>query len=435
MRTVHVGNVANIAYLTVKALRAAGAEADVYIPDQGLPAISYPEWEEGDFDVSSVSWSSPDWQAVPMRNNWTRPPWVKRVPDSMWKRLPFSNDDPFVRCSEGRLNARRAWRMHRVVNEALRRRGLPELKIEETCRMFDIFRWEEMVRAYDVVVAYGAEPIQCLGDFPPRPYIAVDYGSPLRAMIHGEAGPYDPNLLRASYEWADRVVLTNPDTQPIAEELGLRYVFIPHPVDEGKFHPGPSAMRSQLENTFGNDLLILFCPARHDWKIKGSDVMIRGVARFLRATNHRAVLALAAWGNDMERSRDLLRREGVADMVVWQAACPKIQLAEWYRAADVVLDQFAIGTFGLATAEAMACGKPVVLHFKPEVHHWCFPELPPVVAAADEEELLEALIRLAADPELRERVGQTNHRWFLQYHSLDVVARGHLRLYREIFPR
>ena len=47
-----------------------------------------------------------------------------------------------------------------------------------------------------------------------------------------------------------------------------------------------------------------------------------------------------------------------------------------YRAADVVLDQFLIGTFGAVAPEAMACGTPVLMAFEPSLHEWCFPELP-----------------------------------------------------------
>lgn len=434
MRTVHVGNVANIAYLTAKALRAQKGEADVYIPERGLHALSYPEWEEGDFDVTAVSVSTPDWTRVEMRNGWKRPAWVKPVPEPMWQHLPHAEEDPFVAQCERRLNVRRAWRQHRVVNAGLRRRGLAELSLPDTNRMFDIYRWDKMVRYYDIVVAYGAEPINCLLDYPQKPFIAVDYGSPLRTMIFGDSGPFDPRLLRASYERADRVVLTNPDTQPIAEDLRLRYVFIPHPVDEAKFRPGPSPLREEIERQFGRESVVVFCPTRHDWKVKGSDVMIRGVARVLRGTRARVVLVLAAWGEDVEKSRDLLRREGIVDQVVWQPALPKIRIADWYRAADVILDQFVIGTFGLVTAEAMACGKPVILSFKPEVHRWCFAELPPVVPAADEGEVFRELLALVEDRDRREALGQSAREWFLRYHSLEIVARAHVRLYREVLP-
>jgi len=432
MKIVHLGNVANIAYLTVKALRERGLKADIFVPMAGLPAVSYPEWEEGDFDPAQIQFATPDWTRVRMRNGWQRPSWVKTMPTSTWHQLPFSDEDQFISHMEACLNTRLSWHRHQVVNDSLGRRGLSEINFIMSSCLFDIYRHEKVVSDYDIVVAYGADPIDCLVDFPRKPYIAVDYGSPLRTMIFGDSGPFDPRLLRAGYEWADKVVLTNPDTQPIAEELGLRYVFIPHPVDESKFRPGKSSVRDEIERLLGKDVLILFCPARQDWHIKGSDVMIRGVAKLLR--NHKAPikLILTAWGNDLERSRDLVCRERINDKVFWQPMLTKPQLAEWCKAADVILDQFAIGTFGLATAEAMACGKPVILNFKPKVHHWCFPELPPLISAEDEDEVFREVSALVEDAVRRKQLGQQSRDWFMRYHSMDVVAREHLRLYNEI---
>ena len=56
----------------------------------------------------------------------------------------------------------------------------------------------------------------------------------------------------------------------------------------------------------------------------------------------------------------------------------KMRLLEYYRAADIVLDQFheAVGSFGTVTVEAMACGRPVIMYFNPQVHEWCLEENP-----------------------------------------------------------
>lgn len=433
MKIAHIGNVANIAYLNTKLLRRKNVHADVYVHDYGITCLSCPEWEEGDFDANAVSMSNPDWSKVSMRNGWTRPEWVKSVPSSTWHRLPYAKADPFIERMEAKLNAALKYRQHRIVNASLKRRGLPELEFAETSRHFDIYRWEKMIADYDIVVAYGAEPIGCLVDYPAKPYIAVDYGPPLRTMISGQSGPYNSQLLQASYEMADCVVLTNPDLRDVAEQLRLKsYVFIPHPIDETRYAPGLSEVRSELESQFGEDVLVLFAPARHDWSIKGNDKMIRAFSRLVEEHSEPLVLILNSWGQEIERSKALLYSEGLEDKVIWLPLISKFQMVEYYRAADIVLDQFNIGTFGLATPEAMACGKPVVLHFDPKIHTWCFTEMPPVLEAQTQEEIYEQVRALVRDPERRRQIGQESREWIIQHHGWAHVANAHIELYERI---
>ena len=437
MKVVHIGNVANIAYLNTKFLRRKGVNADVYVNDYGTICLSFPEWEEGDFDVHAVSMENPDWSKVSMKNDWKRPEWVKSVPPPTWHRLPFSQDDTFIERMEANLNVKLSYKKYRIVVESLKRRGLPELSFEEISRHFDIYRWERMVADYDIVVAYGVEPINCLVDYPAKPYIAVDYGNPLREMIgQGKSRVYNPQLLRGSYTMADYVILTNPDVRDIVDQLGLRnYIFIPHPVDETRYAPGPSQVRAELESRFGKDVVVVFAPARHDWSIKGNDKMIQAFSRLVKEHSAPLVLILNSWGQEVERSKELLRCEGLEDKVIWLPLISKFQMVEYYRAADIVLDQFNIGTFGLTTPEAMACGKPVVLHFDPKVHAWCFTEMPPVLQAQTSEEIYEQVRRLIIDPEFRRQIGEKSREWVIQHHGWEKVANLHIELYQRILSR
>jgi len=110
-------------------------------------------------------------------------------------------------------------------------------------------------------------------------------------------------------------------------------------------------------------------------------------------------------------------------------------MLDHYRAADVVLDQFVIGTFGLAAGEAMACAKPVMVKFDPRFHAGLFPEMPPVVPACDEEEIAFELRRLVLDPELREAIGTRAREWVCQHHGWRTVADRQIQLYEEILGR
>src|SRR5207248_10054753 len=102
------------------------------------------------------------------------------------------------------------------------------------------------------------------------------------------------------------------------------------------------------------------------------------------------------------------------------------------RGADVVLDQFEIGTFGAIAPEAMACGATVLMAFEPEIHRWCFEELPPVVAVRTAEEIGSALTRLARDDPERQRLGREGRAWVERHHSWRLVVDRQLAFYEEL---
>ena len=60
------------------------------------------------------------------------------------------------------------------------------------------------------------------------------------------------------------------------------------------------------------------------------------------------------------RSLGLVSVPGVPDVVRFQPPVARERLADWYRAADVVVVPSHSESFGLVAIEAQACGTPVV---------------------------------------------------------------------------
>lgn len=440
MKVVHIGNVANIAYLNVKFLRRLGIEADLYYYDFDL-CLAQPEWEdahiEGDIDVMDQGWRKHVTISDYERPSWAHP--VDMTPRQWSIRIPFADPhkgrfSAFLARWQYRINrVIPAWQQYRIVRRSLQKRGVSiNISLKNSVLYFDIYRFSNIVKNYDLVQAYGLEPIHCLIER--KPYIAHEFGTmrdiPFEAGLRGR-------LLAAAYQQANKVIITNPDVLPMAKRLGLKnYVFIPHPVDEEKFCPGESTVRHKLKQQFGDDLIVLFAPARHDWAIKGTDKMIWAVARLMREVKGaNIVLILTTWGQEIERTKSLISLEGISHRVIWLPVLPKRKMVEYYRAADIVLDQFNIGTFGLVTAEAMACGKPVIAHFDPKIHEWCFTEMPPIIKAYTKEAIFERLKDLIRDPQARERIGQRSREWIVQYHGWRQVAQEHIKLYKEILEK
>jgi glycosyltransferase involved in cell wall biosynthesis len=101
-----------------------------------------------------------------------------------------------------------------------------------------------------------------------------------------------------------------------------------------------------------------------------------------------------------------------------------------FGAGDVYLFPTKDENQGIAVLEAMACGKAVVLSDIPVFREF-FTDGEDCLRCSSFAEYREALDRLAADPDLRERLGE-NARETAAEHSLDRVREGLLDAYREV---
>jgi glycosyltransferase involved in cell wall biosynthesis len=105
-----------------------------------------------------------------------------------------------------------------------------------------------------------------------------------------------------------------------------------------------------------------------------------------------------------------------------------------YARADIVVDQLNAGWHGVFALEAMALGKPVVAHLKPDVVERSAEgygvRLPIVPASKDN--LVEALRPLVEQPALRREIGAASRAYVEQVHDIDRVAARLLDLYRSL---
>jgi glycosyltransferase involved in cell wall biosynthesis len=430
MRVLHIGNVANNGYLNAKFQRRDGIEADAICDERHI--LSLPEWEDADLHGTFDPY--PDLAELRRAGRWERPPWV------------LEEDDPAARSRfRGHLflsGIANAYAVPAVRPRLLRRVRADYAPLEAELgplRPLDISRgllalerfsllWPNLARRlsrYDLAQLYATHSILAYLADPDRPYVAFEHGT-LRDIPFEDS--WRGRLLALSYRQAAKVVITNADVLSSARRLGLdNYVFIPHPVDETKYTPGESAFRAGLG--LGDEHLLL-SPSSQTWHIKGNDALLRGFAEHVRR-GHDAVLVLTDWGPDVERSRALAGELGVAERLRWLPPLPKLRLIEAYRAADVVLDQFVLGTFGAIAPEAMACCCPVVMAIDPGLHEWCFKELPPVVPASEAGEIAVSLGRLA-DPAERARVGTASRSWVEREHGWRLVLDRHRAIYDEV---
>jgi D-inositol-3-phosphate glycosyltransferase len=102
--------------------------------------------------------------------------------------------------------------------------------------------------------------------------------------------------------------------------------------------------------------------------LKAPDVLLRAVARLLEQRprlRERMVVPVVGGpsGSGMARPEGLQKLAahlGISDVVLFRPPVGQDQLADWYRAASVLVMPSHSESFGLVAVEAQACGTPVI---------------------------------------------------------------------------
>ncbi len=193
----------------------------------------------------------------------------------------------------------------------------------------------------------------------------------------------------------------------------------------------------------------LFAPAEAQMGRRASEFVIgfagrlvpeKGIAILLRAC---AALPFRGWtlhllGNGPHQARfaALAQQLGIGDRVRFWGHLPSMQVADFYRALDVlVLPSLSrpnwIEQFGRVLIEAMACGVPVIGSDSGEIPYvigdagLIFPE-------GDAAALAELLASLAQSPERRAALAAQGRARVLAHFTQAQVAADTARVYREV---
>ncbi|EWS99828.1 D-inositol 3-phosphate glycosyltransferase [Intrasporangium oryzae NRRL B-24470] len=171
-------------------------------------------------------------------------------------------------------------------------------------------------------------------------------------------------------EAADRLIAnTDDEARELIElyaALPRKVSVVPPGVDLSTFTAGDrTAARSGLGLPLDGDLLLFVGRIQ---PLKAPDVLLRAAHELIRRDpTRRRTLSVAVLGGPSgsgltrpHELEDLAAALGIADVVRFVPPVPRPVLAQWYRAADLVVVPSYSESFGLVAIEAQACGTPVV---------------------------------------------------------------------------
>lgn len=417
MRVAVYDNLGNNAYEQAKSFRRLGVPADVVVDPLDTFVMSDPRWEDLDLELAA---DRLDRAYLP--EDAPVPDWVRRPPAGAPNPSgPAGLTKSALRSAPGCVRALR--------------RGGPFAVYLAAARSWVL----RTLREYDVAFARGVGPAWCAlagvrciaqtygGDITIAPFL--DQPDFPGAEHTAKPSPSREDcavarLQRDGLRRSELVLLSDPRFVPFAERLGLAdsSMFVPFVLDTEKFVPGEEPeLRRELLGT--DEGVLVFVPSRQDWRWKGSDRILRGFAE-ASAGDPGVRLVCAGWGADRERSQALVEELGITGRtVLLPNALSKGRLVRYLHAADVVIDQVVLGSYGTSAIEAMSCARPVIMHLDPERFEGRFAELPPVCGAESAEDVSRELRALIGQPRLREDLGAKGRRWVVENHGDGVAQR------------
>ena len=207
-------------------------------------------------------------------------------------------------------------------------------------------------------------------------------------------------------------------------------------VDLYTFTPGES--RSTARDQIGqpHDALIVSFVGRIQ-PHKGPEVLIRATSELVKHTpllRHKLIVnivggASGANTEEVDRLKELTTWLAIDDVVRFTPPVPRVDLPQWYRAADLVIVPSYSESFGLVALEAQACGTPVVATAVGGLRTAVADGISGVLVDGHDPKAWSSVIsRLLQEPQRRVllSMGAIEH---ASHFGWDVTARGTLDIY------
>ena len=238
-----------------------------------------------------------------------------------------------------------------------------------------------------------------------KPIIGHAHGSDLRLSLKHPAWG---RIVRSNLKKCDRILVSTPDILEEARRFRADAEYLPNPFDRGLFYPKPIENHERKSVLIASDL---------NWSVKGTDVAIRALSKI----KNELEIHVIRHGLDFERTLSLAKKLGLRLNILPKV--PHEKLNQYFWNADIIIDQFKLGSLGVASLEAIASGRPVITYVSSEYDEYRdFP-----IKDVNEEEEIASLVK-EADIELWRR----EHSYLEKNHSLELIIRILLRVYREV---
>ncbi|MDR0993568.1 MAG: glycosyltransferase family 4 protein [Verrucomicrobiota bacterium] len=236
---------------------------------------------------------------------------------------------------------------------------------------------------------------------------------------------YDP---RGGVSLADALIASGTSIEQLKIRGHGAVQDIPNAVDSELFRPCSSEARAAYGA--GTDEFVVLYVARFQ-AFKNHAMLLDAFARFLKVRPD-ARLWLAGSGPLRQEMARRAEQLGIAERVRFLGEVPYARLPSVYAAADINVISSDYESFCFAAVEGMSMALPTLTTACGWVPRLVADGAGVVVPVGDAGAFAAELVRLAADPEARRRLGRRGRELVLERHTWTVSADKLLRLYQAV---
>jgi len=238
-----------------------------------------------------------------------------------------------------------------------------------------------------------------------RPLIGHAHGSDVRATLRH---PLFGRVVRYNLMKCDIILVSTPDILDTVKQFREDAKYLPNPVNTMIFYPKPLQKSEKKKVLIASSL---------DWDVKGTDIAIKALSRIKNEVS----VNIIAYGKDFGKTLKLAKNLGIHINILPKV--PHEKLNQYYWNSDVVIDRFKLGSLGMVSLEAIACGRPVITYVSSE-----YPEYRdfPLKDLIDEEEIAEAVLN--AD----EMLWRKEYEYMVKNHNPRTITDIVIKIYNSL---
>jgi glycosyltransferase involved in cell wall biosynthesis len=239
-----------------------------------------------------------------------------------------------------------------------------------------------------------------------KPVVGHAHGSDLRTTLKH---PFWGRIVRHNLRNCAKILVSTPDILGAAKTFREDAEYLPNPVDRLLFYPKPLQASSDRKK--------VLIASDSNWSVKGTDLAVRALSKIKKQVD----VSVIAHGADFARTKALADSLDLRLNVLPKV--PHEKLNEYYWNSDLVIDRFKIGSLGMISLEAIACGRPVVTYVSSEYgENEDFP-----LKDVNTEEKIAEVIR-----ELPRRLWETENGFLEEHHDIQAIESRIVSIYEEL---
>lgn len=299
-----------------------------------------------------------------------------------------------------------------------------------------IFNIRKEFDRYDLNIAFEALPIFL--QFSRAPLLSFATGSNLKEQA------FEKNLkgvlLKRGFLKSKAVLFDNIDfgTLECLEKLHIRkYEWVPcYVVSESQTKMEKDIINDGFFEKF-KEKYLFFSSARLDFRQKGTDVLLKGFAYFLKKNNEIARLILIDYGIDGEKTKEMIDKLGLKGNVTILPVVSRRDDMELKKKCSLSFGYFNNGISGLhhwpfSVMDALKIGSITVSSVDENAFLKIVGEVPPVVKVSSESDLSQKLeIILKNYEKLKNDAAINGPQWIKKYNSKDFIVNKFLKIINE----